>query len=368
MRLSDRRHAARCLALSALLAAMPAGAEGIDLCVDSVDGLRDALNTWTATPDAVPVTIRLVRGTYAYDTAGGHTLGLFQAGGNASLALLGGYAPGCGAREIDPRNTVIDGRGELGSRLQLISINGDALIEGVGFTGLTSGLELIHRLGSPAALHRLGLRHCRVVANSAVNLSGSPYTLRLWGFGDGDGATVALENSVVARNVNGTTGTPVVLTTGSNGTVRVTNSTIARNTAGFGGAGIVLQSVGGIGGIVFEVHNDIFWGNTGIGWWSDVDVGAATQPPTITYTLAGIVNGAIAPTTTNLDGDPRFLSAANLRLGTASPALDAGTPLQPGGLPLQDLDGRPRVLGAGVDLGAYESVPGDAIFYADMGD
>jgi len=59
----------------------------------------------------------------------------------------------------------------------------------------------------------------------------------------------------------------------------------------------------------------------------------------------------------NLDLDPafEFMVLGNMRLTAGSPAVDAGDPEAPN-LPLEDLDGNPRILGAGVDMGAYEFV------------
>lgn len=75
----------------------------------------------------------------------------------------------------------------------------------------------------------------------------------------------------------------------------------------------------------------------------------------------------IAIDPSNLDAlDPLFVDAANgdLHLTAGSPMIDAGHP-QTTDLPATDLDGVPRVLGAAVDIGAYEyddGSSGDADF------
>jgi predicted outer membrane repeat protein len=64
----------------------------------------------------------------------------------------------------------------------------------------------------------------------------------------------------------------------------------------------------------------------------------------------------------NLDADPLFVDAlgGNLRLQSGSPAIDAGDNSAPN-LPATDLDGNPRVVGAAVDMGAYEFDPATGI-------
>lgn len=57
-----------------------------------------------------------------------------------------------------------------------------------------------------------------------------------------------------------------------------------------------------------------------------------------------------------IGGDPLFTDpgAGNYRLESTSPAVDIGDNTPPGGLGALDLDGNPRLLGPGVDAGAYE--------------
>lgn len=347
-----------------LLASATAGAD-TTVCVGDIAGLRTALQAWTGAPAGV-FTIAVMRGTLSIDNAAGATLGQFPSNSAASLRLLGGYGPGCAERQLDPRTTVIDGRNEFGARLQLIGVRGDVLIEGLSFTRLSDGVEVVHDGSVAASGHRLRVAHSRIVGNDTTRGSGIAYTLRLWGVGAGSGAEVAVENSLIANNVNLGFGLTSVLTTGSGGRIVLTGSTIARNRVDVGAAGIRLQTFE-TSGIGYLVTNDIAWGNGTAGVSYDIDVSNAQTPP-LTYTLAGAINGAIAPTTTNLAADPRFLSpaAGNFRLAPTSPALDAGDAAQPA-LPAGDLDGGPRVSGAAPDPGAYESVPGDRIFYADLG-
>lgn len=361
-----------CKGLLAVLLVLSAAAHADqDLCVADLAGLRDALTAWTTAPDA-QVTIRLVRGVYAVDGAAGLQLGVFQASSTAALQLLGGYAAGCVERVMDPRNTVIDGGNEIGSKLRLFNVGGDVLVEGVTLTHLPDGIEVIHSSAVPASGHRLRVGHSRIVDNDTQFGSGGPsYTLRLWGVGaGGSGAEVALENSLLARNRNQGFSLASALSTGNGGRIVLTGGTIAENHANPGTAALVLQTFSAVSSLDFVVSNNIAWHNGTPGAYLDLDVSNAPQPPAVTHTLAGAINGAVQPTDTNLAADPRFLSpsAGNFRLNVGSPALDAGSAEQGDGFPAFDLDGHPRVAGAAVDLGAYEAVPGDLIFYGNMGE
>jgi hypothetical protein len=60
----------------------------------------------------------------------------------------------------------------------------------------------------------------------------------------------------------------------------------------------------------------------------------------------------------NITGDPKYADPNNgdFRLSASSPAVNAGDNSAPG-LPMTDLDGKPRVAGAAVDMGAFEFQP-----------
>lgn len=336
-------------------------------CVDSLAGLQNALVDWTTSADNEFV-IKLVKGTYGPEASQPQALGQFAQTTSASLRMLGGYEQGCAIRDVNAANTVIDGGNEFGKRLLLSKVKADLLVEGITFTRLSDGIEVIHDPNVSATGHKFRVTHCRIMANNTAFGSGQAYTFRLWGFGASNtGAVVALENSLLANNVNHGFGQPSVLSTGSGGSVLLTGSTIASNAIPLGAAGIVLQSVSNIGGVNVIATNSIAWQNGTPGFAYDINVAGAQQPAAVTYTLFGSLNGAIEPTTTNLSSDPRFRSpgAGNFRLNVGSPAFDAGDAGQ-FELPALDLDGSPRLSGSAVDLGAYEAIPDDLIFFDDM--
>jgi parallel beta-helix repeat protein len=136
----------------------------------------------------------------------------------------------------------------------------------------------------------------------------------------------------------------------------MTNNTVADNVTG-------LDLLGGTP----EVGNNIVSRNqTGV----YVDFGGA---PVLRYNCVSDndedFHGLENPTGVegNIAGDPRFVAAAqgDYHLLPASVCVDAGWDAVPN-LPDVDLDARPRVSGAHVDMGAYELAPADpGAFAAD---
>jgi hypothetical protein len=136
------------------------------------------------------------------------------------------------------------------------------------------------------------------------------------------------------------------------------NVSASGNTASSRGGGIDND-----GNSTPTLTNTILWGNSAVGQSSEIS-NTANSTPLISYSLIAGCGGSGAGWQTwqgtdgghNLDGPPLFADGAsgNLRLTADSPAIDAGdNGALPAGL-MTDLDGQPRIVGATVDLGAYE--------------
>jgi predicted outer membrane repeat protein len=136
--------------------------------------------------------------------------------------------------------------------------------------------------------------------------------------------------------------------------VTLLNATFSNNDAyGSGGA---ISSQGGTN----TITNSILWGNAP----------AASQVFNLnssTLVSHSLIQGSGGSGTgwnpsvgtdggNNLDTDPMFVDApgGNLRLNESSPAVNAGDSYAEG-LPSTDIDGNPRIIGADVDMGAYET-------------
>ncbi len=147
----------------------------------------------------------------------------------------------------------------------------------------------------------------------------------------------------------------------------LTNCSFSGNFASDDGGG--MYNNGYLGTSNPSLTNCLIWNNKdnsgiGIGNSSISNISDATT--TITYSL---IQGQNPIGTGNLDGtnasnDPLFVTSpdpntaptivGDLHLQPTSPAIDKGTNM---GAPTTDLDGTPRPLGEGIDLGAFEYIP-----------
>jgi hypothetical protein len=181
--------------------------------------------------------------------------------------------------------------------------------------------------GYGGALYAIGLADM-TIGESLV--AGNRSTLGSSGASLAFGATIQMQNSVVAGNQSAT-GAAIDNVFG--GTHILTECTVAHNATNGVQAGL---------GGTATLTNSIVWGHTGAGLgpglqavYCDVEGG---------YAGAG-----------NFSADPLFVNtnALDYRLGVGSPCVDTGTPV----FLTYDAIGHPRPIGAGYDLGAFEQNP-----------
>ncbi len=175
-----------------------------------------------------------------------------------------------------------------------------------------------------------------------------------------NGATAI--NTLFSGNRAGDSGGAFYGEAGTYGGASVTliNTTLSGNSARGGGAldGFYLHNYGSVS---YHLINSIVWGN------SNPQISGYSDFPQIHHSdIEGGWQGA-----GNLNVDPRFVApiaasfapttTGDYRLQPGSPAIDAGDTSSAGYD--TDPDGNPRVQGAAVDMGAYESQP--VLIYVD---
>jgi hypothetical protein len=150
----------------------------------------------------------------------------------------------------------------------------------------------------------------------------------------------------------------------------ITNNTIVSNTVtdsmsfshpGAQGGAVYLESVGS--SLVFG-NNLIVQNSSGV-------MGLTANPPLSNNDVWGNAGGNYGlpdPTGTggSISADPLFVDSihANYRLAAGSPAVNTGSNAI--AWPVTDLDGKPRIIGGTIDMGAYERGPATAITMGDV--
>ena len=181
----------------------------------------------------------------------------------------------------------------------------------------------------------LHVMNCRFLNNSTVNPGN-------WGAGIGGffAPSVLVENCLFYGNSSNTA--TVMLDLGGN--VTVNNCTAANNSAP-GGAAVFANDNSHI-----TILNSVLWGN-------NVATAFASTTGQFTVSYSDIQGGWSGAG--NIDQDPIFVNPAtgDFRVVENSPCVDTGTGA---GAPGADIDGVSRPQGAGIDMGAYESVWIDA--------
>ncbi len=210
--------------------------------------------------------------------------------------------------------------------------------------GLGGGGGGIQIDSGPLLFSDFVMEDCEVVGNLANGSSSA---------GGGLDAAAGDDSFFFSRNIFfGNSSPQLKLNDGDFTTVLLESSLFA----GSPGSSLDLSSVGA--GSTFVVRNVTAVGDVSMNL--DEMSGASNSG----FLDNSIVTGSVTTTSVvslgiNLiGGDPRFVNPVrhNYRLRPVSPAIDAGNNTPPGlpGLGSQDLDGRARIQGPFVDLGAYE--------------
>ena len=332
--------ARRCVRASIVLLIAAAGggwtaASAADICVANDTDFAIA----AITAQFTPTTIQLVQGTYhSAGTAFDNSSGTFQ-----GFSLLGGYAPGCSSRVIDPTNTTMQVPSSFGFYAEVF---GDVTIEGIRFSGSGGGVELewSDYDSDLAASVQLNIRR-----NIFTSLDG--VTVDWEGFGS-ETLDARIVDNLMHDNGSGGQGECDSTNGGtlqfyavpdSDATFTVINNTIVNN--GLGG-GICY----GISGTLLA-YNNILYGNTGPDFFTTNGTNTLLVDNLFqTHDYHGIVTEL-----GTLNSNPQLDSNFRPIESPPSPVINSGDNNVHGGLPAHDLDGGPRLVGSTVDRGAYES-------------
>ena len=246
---------------------------------------------------------------------------------------LGGTLTNC----VVVKNTATQGGGARGSTLANCIVAGNTANNGGGVShGTLANCTLTNNL---ATFHGGGAYYSTL--NNCI-LSGNTATL------DGGGAYGSMLNSCLLTGNTAVSGGGVYGDSSNRSTVRNCTVTGNKATGVSSGGGIFSQ-----GGFNVHVYNSIVWGNTN----------ATTGTASHNYDGSCVfTNSCTSPSITgtgNISTDPMFVDAAagNFHLQSTSLCKDAGNNTYVISGMTTDLDGKARIVGGIVDMGAYEYAP-----------
>jgi len=348
--------AVRLLLRTALLAlaALPALGHAVTIrCVQTPAAVMAAVNEALASDDAVFM-IKLRQGHYDFTTPL-PDLALSRA--NQTIDISGGWSgPNGTCAQIDfgHENTLLSGVHGVRTLLAFVSGSGSTLyVHDLGITtkGLVpgNGACLFASVGvaTSLAFERVRFTGCQggVDSSAAAGEISNAGTLSM--------RNVLIDHGEAQRNGG------MHIYTAGNGITRLAHFTVTGNHSTHPEAaatGLILTNVANG---TAHLSNSVLWGNDpgradlylsgGLQWLARVHTGSRGGVP---------ASGDITPGS----GDPGFISASNPHPRADSILIDSGLIDPVGGSGTYDVEGAPRYVGAGVDVGAYEAVPSDVIF------
>ncbi|MBI2398689.1 MAG: hypothetical protein HYV17_12910 [Xanthomonadales bacterium] len=330
------------------LLALPGAGHAFVRCVTTSEALTTALQDAYSTADAVSY-ILIAEGTYT--SSDGFSLTLVNP--IQGINLVGGFSrPSCATKVQDPASaTVLVGtplfpalrvRTHEPAQVQNIYI-ADLSLRHPGYTGSLTG-ACLHvenwKASHQVTIERVRIEQCNATQRAAAQVGGP--------------GTSIVRNLLLRDNA---TPKAASFQAVSGGTLSLAQLTVVHNAGQIG-----LELISGGSGSKLFLSNSVVTSNapnpfgTNIDAWHD-----ALGEIRLERVHADIINGSPTANIAPSSGDPGFVSATDPHLRDDSVLVDSGVPNPTGNAGTLDADGKARVFGAAVDVGAFEYVP-DALF------
>lgn len=337
--------------LALVTALLSATANADEFCVADGNAFDLALSASNGNGEAD--VIRMQAGDYRRNAGSGFYTGV---GAGQALEISGGWSAGCGSQSRDPALTQIHGDGlRRGLRIDAAGGAGNVIVSNLSFVaGFATTLEMAGGLvinGLSGYSGDILIERNIFRGNNGSAQSGGLYVTR--------GATTTVRGNLFIYNMGTSSGGAYLNPAGGIGFV--SNNTFGYNSSPESS----LSNPGGLrhdGSGVLDVVNNLFVGNSnGLGA-HDVHILPGDSFLNNRY---GFIAAMPAMSAGNTTADPQIIDqTGNFRLQDGSPLIDAGFAPVPGERTQFDLDGQPRVIGAAIDIGAYEK--SDVLFFNDF--
>lgn len=329
------------LACLLLFASSCAQADDLELCVDTVAELEDAVG-FARLAFPIPydrVVVKVVQGTYNLGNSNlltpTNTLGFAT---YHDLRLLGGYNAGCATRQLNATNTKLLNT-NANRRLYVVPY-ADVLVQGFHFENFSNDIQ-IDPFTVDDTQQRIEVTHNR--------FSGGNGEIR-FGAEAGNGASwVIVKNNVIwNRSISASECALELIGDSSPDTlVRVlaANNTVALNGSG---DGVCYSDVD-----IADFYNNVFYQHMG----SDLK-GSGVGPSLVFNQIGSRTTPTPIVNVGNSTANPQFNNGpgGDLRVQGASPAVNSGFNNVPTGISSVDVAGSARIVGPAIDRGAHESM------------
>ncbi|WP_257388606.1 hypothetical protein [Tahibacter caeni] len=341
----------RCLiGLGLLLPALPGHA--FSVCVGTAQQLHDALVSAEITSDT-NVVIKIRTGTYIATAATGSFKSTVSHS-NQVVEVSGGWSGpnnSCQDKTFNSAATILVGPADrIALHLSTNSaISGSTLhahdltLSSPGYTGTSLGacLNTYVTAGNEALLERLQMVEC--LAPNGYNAAGYLENT----------AGLLTVRDVFVRSSSAKSNGGLSVSTYDGGTSRIAHLSVANTVSSAADSLLSGLYIANFGNSFTYLGNSVFWGNDPDPTTADLSVfGSGVF---LTRTHYGSLRGTPAANLSPSSGDPGFVAYNNPRPRADSILVDSGIANPQGGSGTFDADGRTRVLGPAVDIGAFES-------------
>ena len=324
-----------CAVILLVLAGIAGTADAATVCVSTANDIQSALNN--AAANGEDDVIDIVAGSYPLSTKL-----TFNSSEAKSLTLSGGWSVGCVANS--GAATTLDGQHAV-QLLDAFNSNGNISVSQITFVAGTADVGSDAIVTVSTSIGQIWVDLNTFIGNRSISGVGA---LRIYG---GSGGAVRVRGNLVVANRGALLGGVYVSAGG--GESYITGNTIVSNTTDAAGVAGGLTVNGGH----FWITNNIIWNNAGA---TGSDFSTLSPHSRFANDIGLVGTGYLGyPIEGEQSVDPQFSSCGGFlcfELAWYSPLVDAGVDVVAEGQLLGvDRARKPRILGAHVDIGAFEN-------------